>query len=503
MLPPSRTRTDIAPTREQVHELFHRGDLVPVYRTLLGDLETPVSIYMKLRQSGQSAFLLESVEGGERVGRYSFIGVNPSAIITVKSGQITRNERGNVQSRMLSAEEDPLDVIRSALRQYQAVRVEGLPRLVGGAVGYLSYDVVRHFETLPDTAREDLDVPEVAFMLPDILVIVDHAKHQLIVLANAHFSGNADAAYDDAIRRIDQVVVALGTPLPNSFSVSTPLDEELKSSVEQSVYESNVRRAKEYIREGDAFQIVLSQRFSRPTNANPLMIYRALRALNPSPYMFLLQFSDDLTLVGASPEMMVRYEDGVASVRPLAGTRRRGANEAEDAALEKELLNDPKERAEHVMLVDLGRNDLGRVCEYGSVKVTEMMTVERYSHVMHIVSHVQGYLREGMDAFDLLRATFPAGTLSGAPKVRAMEIIEELEGIRRGPYGGAVGYFSFDGAMDMCITIRAILLQGGYAYIQAGAGIVADSDPTMEHQECRNKAEAAVAAIRYAEAGLL
>lgn len=503
MLPPSRTRTDIAPAREEVHALFRQGDLIPVYRTLLGDLETPVSIYMKLRQAGQAAFLLESVEGGERVGRYSFIGVNPSAIITIKDGQIVRNERGNIQTRMLSVGEDPLDVIRSALRQYQAVTVEGLPRLVGGAVGYLSYDVVRYFESLPETAREDLDAPEVAFMLPDTLVIVDHAKHQLIVLANAHFTGNADAAYDDAIRRIDQVVVALGTPLPNAFTVSGSGDEELVSNVEQNVYEANVRRAKEYIREGDAFQIVLSQRFSRPTNANPLMIYRALRALNPSPYMFLLQFSDDLTLVGASPEMMVRYEDGVASVRPIAGTRRRGANEAEDAALETELLSDPKERAEHVMLVDLGRNDLGRVCEYGSVKVTEMMTVERYSHVMHIVSHVQGRLRENMDAFDLLRATFPAGTLSGAPKVRAMEIIEELEGIRRGPYGGAVGYFSFDGAMDMCITIRAILLQDGHAYIQAGAGIVADSDPAMEHQECRNKAEAAVAAIRYAEAGLL
>ncbi|QPC80766.1 anthranilate synthase component I [Phototrophicus methaneseepsis] len=498
-----RTRTDILPSREVIYDLFKQGDLVPVYRTLLADLETPVSVYMKLTQDGHPAFLLESVEGGERVGRYSFIGVNPRGILSFKDNIVTKTEDGVINTRPLAEGEDPLHVIKDALAQYQAVVMDGLPRLVGGAVGYISYDVVRYFERLPKTATDELDVPDAAFMLPDTIVIFDHAKHQLIVLANARYAGNADSAYDDAVRRIDQIVVTLGKPLPQLAITEEPLSDELVSNVEQAIYEENVRRAKEYIKEGDAFQIVVSQRFSRRTNASPLMIYRALRALNPSPYMFLLQFSPDLTLVGASPEMMVRYEDGIASNRPIAGTRHRGANDAEDAALAEELLADPKERAEHVMLVDLGRNDLGRVCEYGSVKVTDMMVIERYSHVMHIVSHVEGKLRDDMDAFDLVRATFPAGTLSGAPKVRAMEIIEELEGVKRGPYGGAVGYFSFDGSMDMCITIRAILLNGDQAYIQAGAGIVADSDPATEHQECRNKAQAAVAAIDYAENGLV
>ncbi|MEL6526705.1 MAG: anthranilate synthase component I family protein, partial [Chloroflexota bacterium] len=328
-------------------------------------------------------------------------------------------------------------------------------------------------------------------------------KHQLIVLANAHNTGDPNAAYNEAIRRIDQIVVALGNSLPNIPYADQPAESDLKSNVTQEKFEANVRAAKQHIKDGDAFQIVLSQRFSRETTASPLMIYRALRALNPSPYMFLLQFDDDFTLLGASPEMMVRYEDGIASTRPIAGTRPRGVTEAEDNALADELLADPKERAEHVMLVDLGRNDLGRVCDYGTVRVSEMMNIERYSHVMHIVSHVEGQLRDEMDAFDLIRATFPAGTLSGAPKVRAMEIIEDLEGVRRGAYGGAVGYFSYDGSMDMCITIRAMLMQGKTVHVQAGAGIVADSDPTKEHIECQNKARAVAEAIRYAENGLM
>lgn len=499
-----RTRSDIQPDREAMRSYFDQGDLVPVYRTLLADLETPVSVYMKLTQDGVPAFLLESVEGGERIGRYSFIGVRPQGIIRVQDNQLIHtSNNGETIERLLAEGEDPLHVVREQLTQYQPVAIPGLPRLVGGAVGYLAYDVVRYFEKLPDTAQKELQVPDAAFMLMDTIVIFDHAKHQLIVLANAHNTGNPDTAYADAVRRIDQIVVALGRPLPSVPMNFTPLDEDLVSNVEQQVYEANVERAKEYIRDGDAFQIVLSQRFTRRTNASPLMIYRALRALNPSPYMFLLQFDEDLTLVGASPEMMVRLEDGIASNRPIAGTRPRGKTETEDKALAEELMNDPKERAEHVMLVDLGRNDLGRVCNYGTVRVPEMMYVERYSHVMHIVSQVEGKLRPDMDAFDLLRATFPAGTLSGAPKVRAMEIIEELEGVRRGPYGGAVGYFSYDGSMDMCITIRAMLMQRDRVYVQAGAGIVADSDPTREHIECRNKAMAAAAAIRYAENGLM
>lgn len=498
-----RVRTDIKPSRTDIYTYFKQGDLVPVYRTLLADLETPVSVYLKLAQAGQPAFLLESVEGGERIGRYSFIGVNPGTLLTVHHNIATETTNGVTTTRALTEGEDPLHVVKAALSRYQPVRVPGLPRLVGGAVGYLAYDVVRYFEKLPDTAKDELNVPDAAFMLPDTLIIFDHAKHQLIVLANAHNTGNPDAAYNDAIHRIDRIVVALGNPLPPLDTGVMPLNAELESNIGQAVYRQNVRDAKEYIRNGDAFQIVLSQRFSRKTTASPLMLYRALRALNPSPYMFLLQFNRDLTLVGASPEMMVRFEDGIASVRPIAGTRPRGKTDEEDKQLAEELLADPKERAEHVMLVDLGRNDLGRVCDYGTVKVTEMMVVERYSHVMHIVSHVDGKLRHGMDAFDLIRATFPAGTLSGAPKVRAMEIIEELEGIRRGPYGGAVGYFSFDGSMDMCITIRTFLMRGDTVYVQAGAGIVADSDPTREHQECVNKAKALAAAIACAENGLM
>jgi anthranilate synthase component I len=499
----SRLRTDITPSYEEILDLFQQGDLVPVYRRLLADLETPVSIYLKLAQTGSYSFLLESVEGGEQVGRYSFLGVNPKGIITFKGGEITRLKHGEKTTRSLEDGEDPLHALKDEFETVQPVRLEGLPRFVGGAVGYIGYDVVRYFERLPETAQGDLDLPDAAFLLPDTLVIFDHAKHQLTVMANAHNTGDPHAAYQDAMRRIDQTVEALNKPLPEIPAPGTPNGQELQSNMSREKFEDNVRAAKEYIAAGDAFQIVLSQRFTRQTTAPPLMIYRAVRALNPSPYMFFLSFGDDFTLMGASPEMMVRLEDGIATSRPLAGTRKRGKNEVEDKALEAELLADPKERAEHVMLVDLGRNDLGRVCDYGTVRVSDMMYVERYSHVMHIVSNVEGRVRPDVDAFDLFRATFPAGTLSGAPKVRAMEIIEELEGTRRGPYGGAVGYFSFDGSMDTCITIRALVMQGDTVYIQAGAGIVADSDPATEYEETVNKARALAVAIQFAEQGLM
>ena len=496
------TRADALPNRETVHRLFEQGDLVPVYRTLLADLETPVSVYLKLAQMGTTSFLLESVEGGEHIGRYSFLGVNPKGMITIKDNQVTRTLHGVTTTRPLAPGQDPLHAVKQEFARVKPVQIDGLPRFVGGAVGYLSYDVVRYFERVPDTAVKDLDVPDAAFLLPDTLVIFDHAKHQLIVLANAHNTDDPDAAYDDALLRIDQLVDALRQPLPHVPEADHPLNEALQSNMPRERYEQMVRDGKEYIAAGDAFQIVLSQRFSRKTSAPPLAIYRALRMLNPSPYMFFFRFGEEFNLIGASPEMMVRLEDGVATVRPIAGTRKRGANEHEDQELETDLLADPKERAEHVMLVDLGRNDLGRVCDYGTVRVERMMYIERYSHVMHIVSEVNGQLRKGMDAFDLLRATFPAGTLSGAPKVRAMEIIEELEGTRRATYGGAVGYFSFDGSMDTCITIRSVLLQGDKAYIQAGAGIVADSDPSNEYEESVNKARAVAVAIQYAENGL-
>jgi len=498
----TQVRSDILPDRETVHRLFERGDLVPIYRALLADLETPVSVYLKLAQMGVTSFLLESVEGGEHIGRYSFLGVNPKGVITVKDNQVTRTLHGVTTTRPLAPGQDPLHAVKQEFARVKPVQLDELPRFVGGAVGYLSYDVVRYFERLPETATIDLDVPDAAFLLPDTLVIFDHAKHQLLVLANAHNTGDPDAAYDDAMLRIDQIVDALRQPLPDAPQAALPLDVDLQSNMGRERYEQMVRDGKEYIAAGDAFQIVLSQRFSRKTSAPPLAIYRALRMLNPSPYMFFLRFGEDFSLIGASPEMMVRLEDGVATVRPIAGTRKRGSNEHEDQQLEAELLADPKERAEHVMLVDLGRNDLGRVCDYGTVRVERMMYIERYSHVMHIVSEVNGQLRKGMDAFDLLRATFPAGTLSGAPKVRAMEIIEELEGTRRATYGGTVGYFSFDGSMDTCITIRAVLLQDDNAYIQTGAGIVADSHPSSEYDECVNKARAVAVAIQYAEHGL-
>ncbi len=500
----AQARPAVAPTRAEVKTLFAQGDHVPVYRTLLADLETPVSVYLKLTQQlGEVSFLLESVEGGEQVGRYSFLGVNPKGVIYVQDGVVTRELHGEITTRPLADGEDPLTIIEQEFARIQPVQIEGLPRFIGGAVGCLSYDVVRYFERLPTSATNDLNVPDIAFMLVDTLVIFDHAKHQLMILANAHDNGDADAAYDDALRRIDTITDALLQPLAPANEQPQPTDAELQSNMTQAQYEDNVRAAKEYIAAGDAFQIVLSQRFSRQTSASPLTIYRALRATNPSPYMFLLRFSDDFTLVGASPEMMVRYEDGIATCRPIAGSRPRGTNAEHDQQLADELLADPKERAEHVMLVDLGRNDLGRVCEYGTVKPTDMMYVERYSHIMHIVSNVQGKLRQGLTAFDLLRATLPAGTLSGAPKVRAMEIIEELEGTRRGIYGGAVGYFSFDGSMDTCITIRSALIQGDTVHIQVGAGIVADSVPATEYQETLNKGMALAVTIRRAEQGLM
>jgi anthranilate synthase component 1 len=501
MLAAAQARDTIKPGREAVLKLFEQGDLVPVYRVMLADLETPVSVYLKLAQAGVPSFLLESVEGGEQVGRYSFLGVNPKGMITVKDGVVTRTLHGVVSQRSLETGEDPLSAVKREFGRVRPVAVEGLPRFIGGAVGYVGYDVVRSFERLPETAARELDVPDLAFMLPDTLVIFDHAKHQLIVLANAHDSGDPHAAYDDAVRRIEDIVAALRKPVPGLAAVE-PVSDTLTSNMSRERYEAMVERSKEYIAAGDAFQIVLSQRFSRRTSASSLAIYRALRMLNPSPYMFLLDFGGDFSLIGASPEMMVRLEDGVATVRPIAGTRPRGHDEQDDKRLAEELMADPKERAEHVMLVDLGRNDLGRVCDYGTVRVPHMMYVERYSHVMHIVSQVQGRLRAGMDAFDLLRATFPAGTLSGAPKVRAMEIIEELEGTRRATYGGAVGYFSFDGSMDTCITIRSVLLQGDRAYIQVGAGIVADSDPAREYEETINKSRGVAAAIQAAEDGL-
>ncbi len=485
-----KTKTRYLPTLEQLKDYFQQGDLVPVYRILPADLETPVSVFLKLFREGEPSFLLESVEGGEQVGRYSFIGVHPKKVLRPS----------------VDPSEDALAVIKNELAHYNPVQLPGLPRFVGGAVGFLGYDVVQQFERLPQNAPHVTQLPDIRFMIFDSIVIFDHVKTQIIVLSNAHNTGDVEAAYTAAINKIEQITDRLRQPLTHIPKAEKVLNEPLQSNFTQSQFEEAVRKAKEYIAAGDAFQIVLSQRFSRKTSAPPFAIYRALRMLNPAPYMFFFLFPKEVNgknfnMIGASPEMMVRLEDGIASVRPIAGTRPRGETPEADAELEANLLTDPKERAEHVMLVDLGRNDLGRVCEFGSVHVPELMTIERYSHVMHIVSHVEGRLKPDLDAYDLIRATFPAGTVSGAPKIRAMEIIDELEPDRRGPYAGAVGYFSFSGSMDTCITIRTITMLDDLAHIQAGAGIVADSDPATEYAETQHKAAALARAIELAEIG--
>ncbi|HLY28432.1 MAG TPA: anthranilate synthase component I [Aggregatilineales bacterium] len=499
-------RSLYAPSFEEVSRLFEQGDLVPVYRTLSADLETPVSVYLKLAQANEPSFLLESVEGGENVARYSFLGVAPASVLIAQGDQVSEERGGKTTTTKLEKGQDALHVIKGALSRFNPVPLPNLPRFVGGAVGFLSYDIVRFFEKLPTTASDDLKLPEAAFMLVDTLVMFDHVKHQLIVLSNAHNQGDPRAAYDAAIERIETIVARLRAPLPTLPEPEPPTGAVLSSNFTQPEYEDAVRKAKEYIAAGDAFQIVLSHRLTRETTADPFTIYRALRMLNPSPYMFYLNFpAQDMRVVGASPEMMVRFDADTrtAMVRPIAGSAPRGATHEEDVANEKAMLSDPKERAEHVMLVDLGRNDLGRVCDYGTVTVPQMMITERFSHIMHIVSHVKGHLREGMDAYDLVRATFPAGTLSGAPKIRAMEIIEELEGTRRGLYGGAVGYFSYGGSMDACIAIRTLFMRGKTVYVQAGAGLVADSDPAREYQETLNKARALAVAIENAEQGVI
>lgn len=502
------------PTLDYFRELA-RGDinLIPLVREFPADLETPVSVYLKLMDDSQPSFLLESVQYGEQLGRYSFIGVNPRGMITLHGREVTDSRRQTERSYTLPEGRDILDVLADELQQFKPAHVPGLPRLRGGAVGYLGYDVVRFFEQIPDTASTEMGIPDAVFLLADTFVVFDHVRQKLMVITNARLNGrrgepDVASAYVNAIQEIERVAERLLRPLPavptKQFGVKFNGDRgQLLSNKSQPEYEEMVRHAKEYIAAGDIFQVVLSQRFQRRTDAHPFAIYRALRMLNPSPYMFYFHFGElGFQVVGASPEIHVRLEDGVAHLRPIAGTRPRGETEKKDVQLEKELLADPKERAEHVMLVDLGRNDLGRVCKYGTVQVKDMMIVERYSHVMHIVSHVEGDIQEDLDAFALMRATFPAGTLSGAPKIRAMEIIEELEHEKRSLYGGAVGYFSYDGSSDTCIAIRTMVVQDGDVYLQAGAGIVADSDPAAEFQESVNKAKALVTAIDIAEKGL-
>ena len=482
------------------------ANLIPVVRELSADLETPVSIYLRLAGQGPS-FMLESVTGGEHVARYSFIGVNPGQAFVLRGQRVERHTPTGVTSETVPMGVNPLEVLRAELDRCVPQIVPGLPRFVGGLVGYTGYETMRFFEPSL-TLTPHATLPDAIFLQADTLVAFDHAYGRLLLIANAHLNGDEAAARADAEARLDDLQRRLAAPLPTADVAlrSQPIDTTLRSNLTPEQYMASVVQAKEHIAAGDIFQVVLSQRFSRETTAAAFDIYRALRRLNPSPYMFFFDFADlvggePLRLIGASPEVHVRMEGRQAFLRPIAGTRPRSLIPADDLALERELLADPKERAEHVMLVDLARNDLGRVCEYGSVQTPELMTVERYSHVMHIVSQVEGRLQARHDGLDLMLATFPAGTVSGAPKIRAMQIISELEPDPRGVYAGAVGYFSYDGSLDTCIAIRTLVMQGQIVSVQAGAGIVADSVPQSEYQETVNKARALVRAVERAEGG--
>lgn len=490
------------PSKEEFIRRSHDGNLVPVYREILADMETPVSAYRKIAR-GKYSFLLESVEGGEHLARYSFIGTDPFLVFKSKDHDVYIVERWRADKIRLEPDQDPLHILKELLGRYTWVDDPELPRFCGGAVGYIGYDTVRFFEKLPDGTEDDLNVPDCFFIFTDILVIFDHLKHRIKVVCNPEVGSDPCTTYNLAIEKIDDVVDRLRhtqIPLDQSGAGSSTA-EAPTANMTRDQYEQAVIKAKEYIKAGDIIQVVLSQRLSKPLHADPFNVYRALRSVNPSPYMYYLSF-DDIKLIGSSPEILVTEDRGTVTTRPIAGTRPRGKSQDDDAALERELQADEKERAEHIMLVDLGRNDIGRVCEFGSVNVDELMVIEKYSHVMHLVSNVRGRLAPGKDQFDVLRATFPAGTLTGAPKIRAMEIIDELEPTKRGTYGGAIGYFSFSGNMDTCITIRTILVKNGIAYMQAGAGIVADSVPAAEYQECMNKAGALLKAIEMAERGL-
>ena len=493
-----------SPSKEAFLEKAKQGNLIPVYREIVADQETPVLVYERLRSAMREAgeklpsFLLESVDGGEHIARYSFIGCGPREVITAVGRKVEIASSGGDREQLDDV--DPLDVLKQRMEHFRPVTDPELPRFFGGAVGYFGYDMVTQFEKVPLASEPGLAWPDMIMMITDTIIIFDRVKHTVKVVVNASVDGDPSAAYEAAARRVDEMCAALSSEVSRDLIDAAGDVPELqsRSNVAKKDFEAAVERAKEYIRAGDIIQTVLSQRFEVDYTADPLDAYRALRSVNPSPYMFCLEFGE-LAMVGSSPEIHVRCDDGHVEVRPIAGTRPRSGNEERDAELAEELLADPKERAEHIMLVDLGRNDVGRVCEYGSIDVPELMVIEKYSHVMHIVSDVIGKLRDDQDIYDVLRATFPAGTVSGAPKIRAMEIIAELEAERRGPYAGAVGYFSFTGNLDSCITIRTILMDGERACVQAGAGIVADSDPTKEFEETQNKARGMLRALALSQ----
>jgi anthranilate synthase component I len=488
----------IQPDFKTFCRLARQGNLVPVYETFTADLLTPVGAHLRLARDAKYSFLLESIEGGENIARYTFTGGNPQEVFRVRGRKCTLETGGHRKE----FEADPIAELRRLTARYHPVRVPGLPPLIGGAIGYFAYDMVRLIERIPATGRDDLGLDDCVMMFYLGLVAFDHVRHCVWVIRNVFTEGEGSlrGKYDAAVREIRRTRRLLEGPLPPQQRARRAGPLRIRSNFTKARYLAAVRKAKAYIRAGDIFQVVPSQRFSAETRADPFEIYRALRVVNPSPYLYFLRL-DDVSVVGSSPEMLVKVQGREVFYRPIAGTEPRGRTEIEDRELESKLLADPKERAEHIMLVDLGRNDLGRVCEYGSVTVERLMFVERYSHVMHLVSSLRGRLRDGLDCFDALMACFPAGTLSGAPKIRAMEIIDELEPTRRGLYAGSVMYLDFSGNLDSCIALRTLVAKNGRAYIQAGGGIVADSVPEREYQETVNKARAVVKALEIAHRG--
>lgn len=502
-------------TYEEFLALAAEGTVVPLVKTVMADLLTPVSAFLRIERQSPRAFLLESIEGGEKIARYSFLGCAPHTIVRAHNRYGTGSGSDRVEVSIERAdgtqetvERPMLDVLRDLMREHKPVKVAGLPPFSCGAVGYFGYDAVRWFERLPghseSGAKDDLNLDTAVVMFFSSILAFDHVKHQIHIIANVFTDGERDGGklrdkYIAACSEIARFEASLAAPVEPAPSIRRSESVQIRSNMSKEYYVSAIERIKEYIKAGDAFQVVFAQRFETDITVHPFQIYRALRVVNPSPYMFFLKLGGEETVLGASPEMLVRCTDRQLEYRPIAGTHPRGATEAEDRKLEEQLLQDEKERAEHVMLVDLGRNDLGRVAEYGSVKVADLMFVERFSHVMHLVSSLKATLREGLDCFDALAATFPAGTVSGAPKVRAMEIIDELEPTRRGAYAGAVLYFDYSGNLDSCIALRTMYARGNRAYIQAGGGIVADSVPETEFQETVNKSRALVRAIEMAE----
>lgn len=491
----------LRPQAEEFEALTHQGNLIPVVREILTDFDTPLSLFRRL-DDGRTAFLFESVEGGEKWARYSFIGTGSRACFRARGREVEWSEGGRLTRT--TAPGDPMEVLRARLAELHPVSPPGLelPRFTGGAVGMVGWDWVRFIERIPDTNPDPIGLPDLWFSFPETVVVYDNLKHTALIVRHVDLRNGADARarYQQAEREIEAVVTRIRAPLRSAAARPLRAPMAVERSMSKRAYQEIVKRAREYVVAGDIFQVVLGMRLTLPLQVDPFLVYRHLRHINPSPYLFFIRMEGPV-LIGSSPEILVRLEDARVDLRPIAGTRRRGRDAEHDLAMERELLSDPKERAEHVMLVDLGRNDVGRVARVGSVKLTEYAKIERYSHVMHLVSNVQGELREGLDWLDLLRATFPAGTLAGAPKVRAMQIIDELETLRRGPFGGAAGYIDYGGNMDMAITIRSLLAHEQHISLQAGAGIVADSDPALEWKECENKARAMIAAIDMAREG--